>query len=182
MGSGRRSPRCSIRHKTCRWTRELPTAAHWINSAHWDRKPCLGRAVHDMNMAKGCCAGLWLYHNYLDESHAISQGVHTSSGSFWHSVMHRREGDFSNAKYWFRQTGEHAVFEPLCAEARKLAMHCGHPRRRFLESQSDWDPFAFVDLCQEALAGDQELDAVCRKIQTCEWRLLFEHCFRAAIE
>ena len=53
-------------------------------------------------MAACCLAGVWLLHDYLDESHTISQRIDTPSGSFWHGIMHRREGDFSNAKYWFR--------------------------------------------------------------------------------
>src|SRR5262249_24689657 len=69
--------------------------------------------VVDRDMAKCCLAGVWLLHDYLDESHTISQGVETTSGSFWHAIMHRREGDFSNAKYWFRHVGNHPVFAEL---------------------------------------------------------------------
>src|SRR5208282_3154263 len=43
-------------------------------------------------------AGLWLWHDGLDESHRISQGLSSPAGSFWHAIMHRREGDFSNSK------------------------------------------------------------------------------------
>src|SRR5262245_21627515 len=46
-------------------------------------------------------AGLWLYHDWLDESHRISQSLDTPTGSFWHAIMHRRERDFSNSKYWY---------------------------------------------------------------------------------
>ena len=55
-----------------------------------------------LDMAQACLAGLWLYHDFLDESHSISQEIATSTGSFWHGIMHRREPDPSNAKYWFR--------------------------------------------------------------------------------
>ena len=44
--------------------------------------------------------GLWLYHDGLDESHAISQELDTAEGSFWHAIMHRREPDASSWKYW----------------------------------------------------------------------------------
>src|SRR5690348_16418541 len=47
--------------------------------------------------AKAMLAGLWLWHDWLDESHRISQSLSSATGSFWHAIMHRREGDFSNS-------------------------------------------------------------------------------------
>src|SRR5687768_16030718 len=40
--------------------------------------------------AEALVAGLWLWHDYLDESHAVSQSLHSPTGSFWHAIMHRR--------------------------------------------------------------------------------------------
>jgi len=54
--------------------------------------------VRDRDLAAACRAGLWLHHDFLDESHAISQGIETAEGSYWHALMHRREGDFGNPK------------------------------------------------------------------------------------
>ncbi len=50
-------------------------------------------------------AGIWLYLDDLDRSHGISQGDESPLGSLWHAVMHRREGDFSNSKYWLQRAG-----------------------------------------------------------------------------
>src|SRR5439155_27265178 len=50
--------------------------------------------VRDRLMGSACLAGLWLWFDYLDESHSLSQDIHTPEGSFWHGIMHRREGDF----------------------------------------------------------------------------------------
>jgi hypothetical protein len=50
-------------------------------------------------------AGLWLYVDQLDRSHEVSQSIESSAGSLWHGIMHRREGDFWNSKYWFRKAG-----------------------------------------------------------------------------
>src|SRR6185295_10328040 len=44
--------------------------------------------------ALGCCAGLLLRYDFLDESHHISQELETPGGSYWHGIMHRREPDF----------------------------------------------------------------------------------------
>ena len=56
-------------------------------------------------MAAACLAGLWLHHNFLDESHTLSQDIDTTTGSYWHAIMHRREGDYGNAKYWLHRVG-----------------------------------------------------------------------------
>ena len=50
--------------------------------------------VRDEGMANACRAGLWLYHEFLDQAHAICQNLHTPAGSYWHALLHRREPDF----------------------------------------------------------------------------------------
>ena len=53
-------------------------------------------------------AGLWLYVDDLNASHVISQGFEgTPTFDFWHCIMHRLEGDFSNSHYWLRRAGKH---------------------------------------------------------------------------
>src|SRR5262245_42828676 len=66
---------------------------------------------------KSMLSGLWLYHDWLDESHRISQSIDTPTGSFWHAIMHRREGDFSNSKYWYARCANHPAMAPLAAAA-----------------------------------------------------------------
>src|SRR5262245_53176291 len=66
---------------------------------------CAPQPVRAADMARCCLAGLWLLHNYLDESHGISQDVETPGGSFWHAILHRREPDAWNSKYWWRRVG-----------------------------------------------------------------------------
>ena len=120
--------------------------------------------VSDESMAQCCLSGAWLLCDFLDESHTISQSVSTTSGSYWHGIMHRREGDFSNAKYWFRKVGDHPLFEQLANAS----------------GQGRWDPFEFVDRCQRAVRQGENEDE-CRRLQQLEWELLFGYCYRSAI-
>lgn len=137
--------------------------------------------VRDGGMADACRAGLWLYHNFLEQSHQISQDLPTPTGSYWHALMHRQEPDFSNAKYWFRRVGAHPVYETLCRDAAELAVEAP-PAAAFLRTQATWDPFAFVDLCAAVLVGRAPGEELCRQIQKREWELLFDWCYRQAIE
>jgi hypothetical protein len=135
----------------------------------------------DRDMAACCISGVWLLHDFLDQSHTISQAIDTPSGSFWHAILHRREGDFSNSKYWFRRVGSHPIFEDLAMRGAELAAEHGEVTAvEGLTAGNQWEPFAFVDLCQTAVRGRGALRDLCLDIQQVEWELLFDYCYRAA--
>ena len=66
-------------------------------------------------------AALYLKHGFLDESHRISQGVPSATGSYWHGIMHRHEGDIGNSHYWYDRTGNHPVLEEIGGYPRNQA-------------------------------------------------------------
>ncbi len=141
-----------------------------------------GRRVADPMMAQACLAGVWLYHNYLGPSHAISQSIPTPTGSCWHAIMHRREPDFDNSNYWFNRVGEHPIFPELRrAAAEEASDSTTHVSHLFLLDQQRWDPMAFVDLCEANRLGRTPGEHLCRWIQLREWELLFEYSFRGAL-
>jgi hypothetical protein len=166
--------------------RLMPLDRGQPNRAAFDQLSALDEArlfedqpVRHREMARACLAGLWLYHDFLDQSHRISQSLHGREGSYWHGIMHRREGDFANAKYWFRRTGPHPIHEALNRSARSLARDMG-ANAALLSLSTTWDPAAFVDLCAAACAGQNGAGDLCRKIQEREWQLLFDYCYRRA--
>jgi hypothetical protein len=136
--------------------------------------------AHNADMAAACRAGLWLRFNYLDEAHQISQNLGTPEGSFWHGIVHRREGDFDNAKYWFRRVGTHPVYALLRQAAANLAKSGNAVPIETLIGQSVWDPFAFVDLCAKAIRAGDQSTFLCQEVQRLEWELLFDYCWNAA--
>ena len=138
-------------------------------------------ALADPDAAKGCIAGLWLLHNFLHESHEISQRLENVTGSYWHGLMHRREEDYSNAKYWFCRVGVHPIFAELGRAAKELAQLNQDRDAAFLREQHLWDPNRFIDLCQRVNGQNSNLEMLCRKIQRLEWDLLFDHCYSSAV-
>jgi len=107
-----------------------------------------------------CESGLWLLAGELDRSHSISQENHSAEGSFWHGIMHRREGDFGNSKYWFRKVGEHPIL---------------HQIAELSDGVYD-DPYEFVDACSRTVGKDDESERQCKRAQWIEWQALMAYC------
>ena len=53
--------------------------------------------------------GLWLYVDNLYRAHDLCQDIHTLDVSYWHAIMHRREGDYPNSRYWHAKATGHAL-------------------------------------------------------------------------
>ena len=136
--------------------------------------------------AEAVLAGLLLWHGLSDESHAVAQGVEGQgrrrAGDAWHAILHRRERDYGNAKYWFRRVGTHPAFEALPARA---ARHAGDdPAGKTLLSRvapgGRWDAAAFVDACAESgRSGPGNL--FLRRVQSDEMLLLLSATVRDAL-
>jgi hypothetical protein len=138
----------------------------------------------DREAASAALSGLWLWHDFLHESHELSQKIESPIGSFWHAIMHRREGDFSNAKYWFRRVGNHAAMPALAARVDTLIQQLPADKSLFkLTSGGTWNGSAFVDLV-EAVHRDEKDSrrATVIELQRLEWRTLFEATLREAAE
>jgi|SRR5579859_817732 len=114
--------------------------------------PLRPKSVHDASLTvaidaldadDAVKAGLHLLNDDISRAHALAQeheGDKTSD--YWHAIVHRREGDFDNAKYWLRQVGRHPVL---------ARVHDGGPAAAV----------AFVDRCRNHAAGDvTELESI----------------------
>jgi hypothetical protein len=96
-------------------------------------------------------AGIWLYVDDLEASHMQSQALATPTGSFWHAIMHRREGDFGNSLYWLRQAGSHPVWNQI----------------------ERYEPFDFLG---QVASRHRENPAELVELQRIEWFTLFCWC------
>lgn len=138
------------------------------------------KPVKDREMARACISGLWLLWNFLDESHTVSQDLPSSTGSYWHGIMHRREPDYGNAKYWFRRTGDHPAMETLAEKANSLASEASLDSHTQFLAERHWDPMAMVDACEAVSRGKCANEELLRKVAYAEWETLFEYCYSRA--
>lgn len=116
-------------------------------------------------------AGLFYALDALDPAHRIFQEEKSDLGSYWHGMMHRREGDFDNARYWFRRSGRLPFFARLhraAGEEWSLGAR-----------QLDWDPYLFTGECEQARYGAEGAD-VLAKVQRAEFDVIFDYTWRRA--
>ena len=141
----------------------------------------LNRFTSNRRDGQAMLAGLWLWLDFLDDSHTLSQANETANGSFWHAIMHRREGDFSNSKYWFARCTNHPIYTSMAVRADDVIRPYPADKSLFRLTAQGWNPNAFVDLVEQVHNRPADpRHALAVSLQQLEWRLLFDHCTRGA--
>lgn len=149
-----------------------------------------GESIEDSTMGDAVQSGLLLWNDALDASHTISQNIESRTGSYWHGIMHRREPDYSNAKYWFRRVGVHPTFPALRERALTL-LQSGSTESDSLaeyteaiEGAEEWDAFRFVDWCEAADKDRSTPGAVkmfLQAVQVEEIKLLLRYSYQQTL-
>lgn len=151
-----------------------------------------GLAGQPLSYARCVQAGLHLWNESLDASHDLSQQIPHETGSYWHGIMHRMEGDYSNAKYWFYKAGQHPIHAGLVqqvhsflqTELATLAIDDAQMNQLLqrLAEQGDWQPDLLVDAVERQVVKlhDERAEQLLLKVQYLEINVLLDYCWAAS--
>ncbi|WP_239614875.1 hypothetical protein [Cohnella mopanensis] len=101
--------------------------------------------------ARAWKAALHLWNDSLIAAHELVQPMNTQTGAALHGIIHRREGDFDNAKYWFQVAGDHPAYHGLQIRVASFLRGQSIPRGPLMmafsqiASQGSWNPYLFVN-------------------------------------
>lgn len=126
--------------------------------------------------ARAWKAALHLWNDSLDAAHALVEHMETPTGSALHGIMHRREGDFDNAKYWFHQAGNHPAYHGLQSRAAAFLNERTIPRGALytalsqIASQGSWNAYLFVNAAaiRQSCVDEQEAGDLLEYLQQLE--------------
>lgn len=89
----------------------------------------LARAAALPSGISSAARALWLARNgSWDSAHDLCQEIAGAEGAWIHAWLHRQEGDYANACYWYARAGKPAAAEdaPLDQEWQEIAREvCG---------------------------------------------------------
>ncbi len=56
-----------------------------------------------------------------EAAHRVAQDIDSADGAWIHAYLHRKEGDDSNAAYWYRRAAKPVARSPLAEEWEDIA-------------------------------------------------------------
>lgn len=124
---------------------------------------------------------LWLY-GFLEEAHRLTQQNFTSEGAYWHALVHRSEGDFSNALYWLHRVGVHPIHSQLRAGVQEAIAMEGQSLDGYqiLMESPQWKPDRLLELCKLSVQGELTQPEILRGVIQMEYNLLMKYVLTQA--
>lgn len=118
---------------------------------------------------------MWLRLGRLDPAHLIVQEASQGIAAYVHGMLHRLEGDFWNANYWFRQTRDPELVAWIREFFRKRGVSIPWKDR--------FDPVEFTRACELWRGNRESVDRipheVLQDLALREWEAVWENALNS---
>lgn len=169
-----------------RWSDDAPPEAKARLDGIADVELFDPHEARDRKMFAAGRALLYLWNGHLDQAIKCAQGAPNKAQNYIQGLALRHQGKSDKAKACFQNIDNYGTYQGLTKAAQEMLQQAQHPLlKRFeglLTQLNTWEPFAFVDLCIAAAAGqlDRPSELIIRKIQAEEFNLLLVDVYRKA--
>ncbi|MCH2206620.1 MAG: hypothetical protein MK132_12200 [Lentisphaerales bacterium] len=131
--------------------------------------------VNDTKYGQLFYAGLLMAQDYIWEAHEIVQDYPELEASWWHAFMHRMEGDYGNAGYWYRRVGNNEHYQSLLDAVKKLDFET---RASEILGWTQWDSFELNHMIGKSKGEFRE---ELHDVHRLECLLLLKICYLKAV-
>ncbi|MSU32498.1 MAG: hypothetical protein EXS25_07550 [Pedosphaera sp.] len=122
-------------------------------------------------------ATAFLFNDHHDDAHDLIEDLKCPEGCLIHSLLHRREPDYWNARYWLRRNPNHPIYRRLTSYLKAQSMGAAEMivfQRLTLSGVVD--PIALVDECVNYAGKPDQLESLfLKRVQHAEFHALAEH-------
>ncbi len=140
--------------------------------------------ISNADMAMAIRSLLFVRCGLLSEGSMFAMMAPKAEADFICGLVERNLGHKDRAKSHFQKVQEHPVYQTLHKQAMALLKSSMDKRltrlHGILELHGDWEPYAFIDVYDEAKSGQMSSasEETVRKIQAIEFNALFLYCYQ----
>ncbi len=144
----------------------------------------LQAVIHENPSLQGTLveAMLWVRLGILDPSHDIVQEGRNDFEKYIHGIIHRLEGDYWNANYWFRQVRSRKLLAGIGSTMTERLAASGNfdaARKAGFIDQDEFSPQRFVEACEAFLqskknASEAGREELLESIGQAEWEAVWK--------
>src|SRR5690349_3529798 len=84
----------------------------------------LSKGIPPSGLSAALCGLWWDAKGDWDKAHESAQQDESSEGAWVHAYLHRKEGDKSNAQYWYQRAGKPPASDSLEQDGITLLLSC----------------------------------------------------------
>lgn len=127
-------------------------------------------------IGSSCEAMLWLRIGRIDRAHDIVQDATSSVQAYIHGIVHRLEGDYWNANYWFRRVRDQKLDQWVTGHVgQSLAKNETPDKKQVVGLDGRFEPSRFVNAVEACCTQKKGDRTFLTQVGQAEWQAVWEY-------